>query len=306
MNAKQSMPRAGIASLCCLLALGCLTASASAKGMRPLDDSALSDVRGGDGISFDLNNFSMSGNARITYYTPDNLSSAYIGNLYAARSDDPNNPFGDPYRISVIKGAAGLADVIDLAFPQNANGLACWQFAFDWGVNSNGIAFDGGSAVFKDTVFYGGGIQLSTPRSGDGFAFGLALRMDIGNILLRPRGRGDITQADAAGVAEQMNISGVRIGEVDANGNFTGKPWRIADLAGQPGVINAVTDSDGNPRLHIGIDWPDLARAPDGAALGGLQINNISFRSDVTGNLDLGSSRIGSMQIQYLDIKFRP
>lgn len=290
-----------LAHALCATALLCCAAQAQA--MQPLNDSALSNVRGRDGLSFDLSNFSMAGDARFTYYAPaPSNASAYIANVYASRSDDPDNAFGDPYRLEVVRGAPGLADVISLAFPTNANGMKRWQHAFDWGVDADGIAFDGGSIVIKDAVLYGGGMQWTTPRVGDGTAFGLGLRMDIGNLLLRPRGRGDIAQAEPAGVTEQLNLRGLRIGAVDSNGNFQNAPWRIADVASQPGILNAVTDSAGNARLHIGIDWPGAGGAP----LGGLQIDNISFRSDVTGNLDLGSSRIGTMQIQYLDMKVRP
>ncbi len=303
MTLKLPAAHAAMARLCGLLALCGMTGVAAAQGLQPLSDSTLSSVTGRDGLSFDLSNFSLSGDARYTYYAPSpSTASAYIANPYLSRSDDAANAFSDPYRLEVLAGAPGMADVITLSNPENANGLKRWQAAVDWGVNADGIAFEGGSIVVKDAVFYGGGMQWTTPRSGDGIAFGIGLRADIGNILLRPRGRGDITQAEPAGVAEQMNIRGVRIGAVDSNGDFLNTPWRIADVARQPGVLNAITDTDGNPRLHIGIDWPDA----NGAMLGGLQVENISFRSDITGNLDLGSSRIGSMQIQYLDIKFRP
>lgn len=286
-----------------LLALWLIAAQAGATGLQPLTDDALSTVQGRDGLSFDLANFSMSGDARLTYYAPaPSTASAYISNMYATRSDDPANPFGDPYLLDIVRRGPGESDVITLARPQNANGAKRWQTAFDWGVNADGIAFDGGSIVLRDTTFYGGGMQWTTPRVGDGIAFGTSLRMDIGNLLLRPRGRGDISLAEPAGVTEQMNFRGVRIGAVDSNGNFLNTPWRIADVTSQPGVINAVTDSAGNSRMHIGIDWPDA----NGAALGGLQIDNLSFRSDITGNVDLGASRIGAMQIQYLDIKLRP
>lgn len=284
---------------CALILLACT----AAHGMQPLNDSALSTVQGRDGVSFDLSNFSMSGDARFTYHAPGPAAaSAYIGNVYLSRSDDPDNEFSDPYRFEVRKGATGLADVLHLSRPENANGLKRWQAAFDWGVSADNMNFEGGSIVVKDAVFYGGGTQLTTPRYSDGFAFGTALRVDIGNILLRPRGRDDITQAEPATVTEQLNLRGIRIGEVDSNGTFLNTPWRIADVTSQPGIINAVTDSAGNARLRIGIDWPDA----NGAPLGGLQIDNISFRSDVTGNLDLGSSRIGSIQLQYLDIRVRP
>ena len=299
----KSFLSGGMAGLCASLALGCIGGVAHAEGMVPLSDASLSSVQGRDGLSFDLSNFSMSGDARFTYFAPSpSTASAYIGNLSLSRSDDPTNPFSDSYRLDIIRGATGRADVINLAFPENVNGLQRWQTAFDWGVNADGIAFEGGSMVVRDAAFYGGGVQWTTPRVGEGVAFGLGLRMDIGNILLRPRGRDDITLAEPAGVSEQMNISGIRLGAVDSAGNFLNTPWRIADVNAQPGIFNAVTDATGQSRIHFGIDWPDA----NGAALGGVQIDKIAFRSDVTGNLDLGSSRIGSMQIQFLDVKVRP
>ncbi|HJV52905.1 MAG TPA: DUF6160 family protein [Noviherbaspirillum sp.] len=312
---RRSLPRAGMHALPCALAL-CLALTgmpAVAGGLQPLSDDALSAVRGRDGISFDLNNFSLSGDAKITYTAPTGAT-AYLSNIYLARSDDASNPFGDPYTLDVKK-VSGLSDVIELMFPKNPAGIAKWQFAYDWGVddstkanNTNGFVFEGGSTVFKDVVFYGGGLQLFPSRSGsEGIGFGLGLRVDIGDILIRPRGRGDITNPDSS--AEQMRFSNIRLGALDNNGNISSQPWTIADAEKQPGVIDAVTNTDPNvqatSRLHIGIDWPDLDRAPNGAALGGVEIGNISFGNGA-GAVNLGASRIGSMQIQYLDIKFKP
>jgi hypothetical protein len=279
------------------------TALPPALAMEAMSDASLSSVQGRDGMSFDLSGFALSSNARITYYTPGPSSSSLtIANLSASRSDDPAAPFADPYLLDIKRGAPGMADYLDLAFPLNTSGNVRWQAALDWSVNANGTTVDGGSIVMKDAAVYGGGLQLTTPRSGDGIALGLALRADIGNLLFRPRGRDDITQADPATVPEQLNFRGIRIGAVDANGAFTNAPWRIADVATQPGILRAESDANGTPRLRIGIDWPSAA----GAATGGISIDNVSFKSDITGNLDLGSSRIGSMQIQYLDIRFRP
>lgn len=305
MNPSRFMPRARSITLGALLlysALACQQAGAAS--MEPLSDAALSTVRGRDGVSFDLNNFSLSGNAKITYTAPTGAS-AYISNIYLTRSDDTSNPFGDPYTLDV-RTASGLSDVIELMFPKNAAGLAKWQFAYDWGVNANDIAFEGGSTVFKDVVFYGGGLQLFPPRVGEGIGFGLGLRMDIGEILVRPRGRDDITNPDST--AEQMRFSRIRVGAVGSDGiTITSSPWQIADAGAQPGVINAVTDPNdpSKSRLHIGIGWPDLDRAPNGAAVGGIEIGNISFGNS-TAPFDLGASRIGNIQIQYLDIKFKP
>jgi hypothetical protein len=299
LNVTRPFIRHAVAALGAGIALGLCALPSFAQGLQPLDDAALSTVQGRDGLSFDLSNFSMSGDARITYYAPaPSNASAWVGNMYATRSDNPD-AFSDPYRLDVVKSDTGLADIVTLAFPTNAAGGQRWQYVYDWGVSADGADREGGSVMFKDAVFYGGGVQWSTPRDSEGIAFGLALRFDIANLLLRPRGRGDITQVDSA--AEQMNISGIRVGAVDSSGNFTNTPWRIADVTSQPGVINAVTDANGQSRLHVGIDWPDA----NGAPLGGLEIGNITFKSNVTGNLDLGSSRIGSIQIQYLDVKFR-
>lgn len=291
------------AASCAALAFCVSTSIANAQALQPLSDDALSAVQGRDGLSFDLHNFTASGDARITYQAPSpSNATLYVGNIFLTRSDDPANPFGDPFRLDVVQGGPGLADVISLAFPENANGAKVWQAAVDWGINADNIAFEGGSLILKDAVFYGGGLQLTTPRTTDGVAFGLGLRADIGNVLIRPRGRDDISQADAPGITEQLNLRGVRIGAVDSDGNFLNTPWRVADTAKQPGILHAVTESDGTARLRIGIDWPDASGAP----LGGVRIDNVSFRSDVTGNLDLGSSRIGSIQLQYLDVRFRP
>jgi hypothetical protein len=98
-----------------------------------------------------------------------------------------------------------------------------------------------------------------------------------------------------------MVLSNVSIGAAGADGMPSG-PWRIADVTSQAGIFNARTDDAGNARLHIGIDWPDANGAPTGT----LQIGNITFRSPNAVPVDLGSSRIGAIQLQYLDVKFRP
>lgn len=114
--------------------------------------------------------------------------------------------------------------------------------------------------------------------------------MDIGQLSFQPRGRDDATEA--------MVLSGVHIGGVDGN------PWVIAHVAAQPAVINALNDESG-PRLHIGIDWPDARYGNGQASAGSIVVDNISFVSPGQPAVDLGSSRIGSVQIQYLDIKFK-
>jgi len=267
--------------------------------LEPLSDSALARIGGRDGMSFNLSNFAVAGNAVLRYHTPDGRGSIGIGKLSASRSDNVDAPFADPYRLDVMPGGPGGANIVNIAMPQNVLGREAWQFAFDFDVADNGVNVNGGSVILKDLVYYGGGLQWSTPAVGDGLAFGMSTRMEIGSLALQPNGR------DATG--EAMVLSNVRIGAALEDGSAPVAPWRLADVSAQAGIFNARTDEAGNSRLHIGINWPEAGAA---AAAGTLQIGNISFRSDAGGtaapNVDLGSSRIGSIQLQYLDIKFRP
>lgn len=277
-----------------LLALAAAVIAGPVLAMQPMADSDLSAVRGRDGVSFDLNGFAMNGDVRVTYTAPSGAS-IYKGNLAASRSD-ASDAFADPYRIDIVPGMGGLADVMHLAFPANGAGEQRWQFAYDWGVQANGITSDNGAVVISDMVFRGGGLQFSTPQNVDGIAWGAALRIDIGQLAYRPQGRSD--------PLGQMALSNIQLGAVDANGNFTGEPWQLAHVASQPGILNALNDDSG-PRLHVGIDWPDGRFGNGEAPAGGLAIGNISFNNPSGGSVDLGSSRIGSIQIQYLDVKFR-
>jgi hypothetical protein len=263
--------------------------------MQSLEDEALSQVSGRDGLAFNLSGFALAGPMTLTYANDDGQS-LWLGNFYLSRSDDVDATFSDPYRLNIY-GRPGMADVIELSNPLNANGLQKWQFAADFGINANGSAFNGGTLILQDLVFQGGGLSITTPadEAVQGMAFGLALRVDIGRLIIRPRDRGDISVADSADVTEQLSLSGIHIGTPD------GKPWAIADVTSQPGIFNAVTDADGKSYLHMGIDW---SSAPNGAPVGSLVVDNIAFKSNVTGDVNLGSSRIGGIQIQYLDIKF--
>ena len=270
-----------------------LSAPALAAALEPLPDSALAKVAGRDGMSFNLSNFAMSGNAELRYYAPGG-GSIGIGNLAASRSDNTDAPFADPYRLDIVAGGPGRADWINIAFPENAAGREVWQVAYDFGVNAGGVDVKNGSVILKDLIYYGGGLQWSTPAVGDGLAFGLAARIDLGSLTLAPNGR--------AATGEAMVLSNVKIGAATSDGSAPTAPWRIADVTSQAGIFNARTDAAGNASLHIGVSWPDAGQA---APSGTLQIGNISFRSDAGANMDLGSARIGSIQLQYLDVKFR-
>jgi hypothetical protein len=260
--------------------------------LEPLPDSALARVVGRDGMSFNLSNFAVSGNATFRYFTPGG-NSIGIGNLSASRSDNVDAPFADPYRMDVVQGGPGSADIVDIAMPQNAAGREIWQVAYDLDVDADGRHANLGSVMLKDLVYYGGGVQFSTPAVGDGLAFGLSTRFELGSLTLAPNGRAD--------TAEALVLSNISVGAATKDGSAPTQPWRIADVASQAGIFNARTDAAGNPSLHIGIGWPDAG----GAAAGTLQIGNITFQSPA-GNVDLGRSSIGAIQLQYLDVKFHP
>jgi len=279
--------------LICLLVWLAMLSAMPARALEPLPDSALAKVAARDGMSFNLSNFAVKGNATWRYFTPGG-NSLGIGNLSAARSDNTDAPFADPYRLDVVQGGPGRADIVDIAMPQNAAGREVWQVAYDLGVDADGRHVDVGSVLLKDLVYRGGGVQFSTPVQGDGLAFGLSTRFDLGSLTLAPNGRAD--------TADALVLSKVSVGAATGDGSLPTQPWRIADVASQAGIFNARTDAAGNASLHIGIGWPD---AGAGAPAGTLQIGNITFQSPA-GNVDLGRSSIGSIQLQYLDIKFHP
>lgn len=289
------------------LALAAAAAACHAGSLRALGDEELAGVRGSDGLAFNLNGFSLSGGLTLTYTMPGpSGNSLWLGNLSLSRSDDPASTFSDPYTLKVLPRGNGLADVIRLGEPANANGLLKWQFAADWGVHADGIDFQGGALVVKDLVTRASSLTLTTPATPgvEGIAFGLALQADIGHLLLRPRGRDDVSNPDPTSVSEQWRFSGIKLGAASDTGVMLGAPWAIADATNQPGIVNAITDAGGNSFLHIGIGWPTTAA---GAAIGSLTIDDIAFKSASLpgGGMDLGSSRIGTLQIQFLDVKLK-
>lgn len=294
-----------------------LLAALPAAALTPLPEEELAQVSGA-GLAFNLVGFSLTGSRYGTLtltYTGSAGSTLWLGNLALSRSDDPSATFTDPYTLQLIGRGNGLPDVIQLSEPANANGLLKWQFATDFGINAGSTSFLGGALVLQDLRSYGGTLSLAPPSTPgvDGASFGLALRADIGNLLLRPRGRDDTTNADAPTVGEQLRVQGIHLRAYNATAALPTAPWAIADVAQQPGIVNAVTVG-GMSSLHAGIGWPTTAA---GAPVGTLVIDNIAFKTDAPGFIDpstgaasnsfsLGSSRIGSMQLQFLDIRLRP
>jgi hypothetical protein len=163
------------------------------------------------------------------------------------------------------------------------------QFGYDLLVNANGSSL-GTGVQMQNIVFGGSSLQLTSNASG-GVSLGLGLNLSIGDVLLQPNGRGNTNG--------QLALSGIVIGAAGSNGTA---PWVLADINAQPGVLNVVNDASGNSEVQLGIGWPTT---PGTAPSGSLQIGNITFTTP-NGNVNLGSSSIGSMQIQYLNVKLKP
>lgn len=285
--------------LCSLLACW----SSTALALEPLAEDELAQVVARDGLRFDFKDFELSGAARITYTSPAGAS-AWWGNLYAARSDDPGREFSDPYRLDIV-ARPGLADAFVLAFPDNPDGLAKWRIAWDWGVAADGLVRDGGAFMMRDLVLQGGNAQWTTPTDRDGTAWGLGIKAQIADMYWLSGAQNAGLWTDPQAAVDGLRVSGVRIGAGSLDPNASAAPggvWQIAEVTRQPGILNVEAGEDGKPRLHFGIGWPVGAEA----AVGAISVDAVRFVNAGLPTADLGSSRIAGIQIQFLDVKFRP
>ncbi|MCA6217357.1 hypothetical protein KGA65_12475 [Ideonella sp. B7] len=275
-----------------------LAAARPAWALETLSERDLATVQGRDGLYFNLQNFSLSGQLSLSYASPDGAMLKF-GDLAISRTDDPAHLLDDPYALWIARRGTGLADVVHLDLPQNAAGLQRWQAAADLAVTpAGGTPQALGALVLQDLALYGGGVQLSTQSdggAGSGLVLGVALRADVGALSWRARGRNDGSEA--------LTLSGIHLGAVDASGQFTGQPWALADVSQQPAVLQVIRDGNGGQVLQLKVDW----RSSDtGAAKAGLLIDNVRFDSAANGAMDLGSSRISSFQINHMDLRLRP
>jgi hypothetical protein len=273
-----------LAHLCIIGGLCCSGTVAVAADMQPLSDEVLSDIRGGDGISF-LANLNITSNA-FTLGVSDTA-----GNPATLAFNNIAITGPAAWTLDVVGGGAS-SDFVNFGIPAIgfSNPLS---MSFDLAVTANGSTF-GTGVSFQNMLFNGSSLQL-TPNTVSGVNFGLGLNMAVGNVLLQPNGVGN--------TSGQMSFSGITVGAATTGApNSVGiAPWVIADLVAQPGIFAAAVDSGGNPYIEIGIGWPT---GPTPAASGSIQINDIKFATP-SGNVDLGASSIGSMQIQYLNIKLK-
>jgi hypothetical protein len=279
-----------------------------AHAMQALQDDELSAVRGADGIAFNLNNFSLISSLTnpltLTYVSP-NGSALTLSGLDLSRTDDADQ-FADPYQLS-LRSRTGLPDVIAIDFPLNVAGKQSWSLTADFSNcgtfaagSCTGSNFFGGTLQVLDLTMKGGGLYVSPSQvpNTEGIAFGLGTQLDIGSLSVYSRGRaadGSIDQGDV------LAISGIHLADA-----ATGGAWMLADLDKHPGLINAATDATGS-YLHLQVGWPTTSDPVPAAAL---RIDNITFTTaGVNGAAatvtNLGSASIASMQINYLDIKFR-
>jgi hypothetical protein len=282
-------------------------AAAVPQGMKPLQDDELSAVRGADGIAFNLQNFSLTSSLTnpltLTYLSP-NGSSLTLSGLSLSRTDD-SDEFADPYQLT-LQSRPGLSDMISLTFPLNTAGNQQWNLTTDFShcdaVTSGtctGTNFVGGTLQISDLTMKGGGLYIAPTTLADtqGIAFGLGTQLDIADLWVYSRGRasdGTIDKSDA------LDIKGIHLA------NVNGGPWMLADLNNHPGLFNADTDSTGS-YLHLQVGWPTAGYSVPAASLA---IDNITFTTaGVNGatatTTNLGSASIASMQINYVDIKFR-
>jgi hypothetical protein len=256
-----------------------VSSASVAANLQTLNDDALSDVQGRDGVSFLLGLNANIGSINLGVYDTDNKPASIILNKVAL-----TGTLG--VKFDIFPGIPGLSDLINISLPDIISNHPL-QYAYDLEIVANGRSL-GTGVTYQNMSYVGSSMQWSTSGSG-GLAFGLGLNMSAENIFLQPNGRG-ISNG-------QMNLNGLKLSNADG----TGSPWVIADVANQPGSLRVVSDANGDSSFQMGIAWPDVQKD---APAGSLHIDNVSFTTP-TGKVDLGASSIGSMQIQYLNVKFK-
>jgi len=294
--------------LCMSPARGAVEQAPANHAMQPLGDDELAAVRGADGIAFNLSNFSLTSIASnpltLTYLSP-NGSSLTLSGLDLSRTDDADQ-FADPYSLT-LQSRGSLPDMIAIDFPLNIAGAQKWSLTADFANcdavtagTCTGTNFLGGTLQVLDLTMKGGGLYVSPTTLADtqGIAFGLGTQLDIGSLAVYSRGRAADGTIDTS---DSLVVSGIHL--ADAN---TGGAWMLADLTNHPGLINADTDATGS-YLHIQVGWPTTADPVPAATL---SIANITFTTAGANGAaptttNLGSASIASMQINYVDIKFR-
>ena len=275
--------------------------------MKSLADSELAEVRGADGVAFNLDHFSivssLTNPLSLTYLSPGG-SSLTLSGIDLARTDDAD-PFADPYQLT-LKSRPGLSDMIAIDFPLNVAGTQAWSLTADFAHCDRvaagactGTLFLGGTLQVLDLTMKGGGLTIAPTSlaSTQGVSFGLGTQLDIGSLSVFSRGRGADGTIDAG---DTLALRGIHLADV------RGGAWMLADLDRHPGLFNADTDAAGS-YLHLQVGWPTAGYEVPAASL---RIDNVTFTTAGANGApatvtNLGSASIASMQINYVDIKFR-
>ncbi len=242
---------------------------ANAAGLKVLSEEDLSKEVGRDGVSFAT---SLNMDIGSYVFTPYDAA--------ALRHENITIRGTSLSEFDVLQGNPGNPDIGSWSIPEASN-VSPLQIEYDLVVSANDKTL-GTAVTYKDLIPKGSAFQFSTGPSG-GVDLGLATKLSIGQLLFSPNGR--------TSTVGQMAISGIKVESSETPGN----PWVIADLKTQSGKFRI--PNDGVTSLSLGVDWPVGADA----ATGKLTIDNVAFSNGT----NLGSSSIGSMQIQYMNIKFR-
>ena len=254
----------------------------NAAGLKVLSEEDMSREVGRDGVTF-----ATALNLEVGSYvfTPYDGASVQHKNLTAK---------GTILSIfDIVKNDPGKPDIGQWHIPMIATTKPL-QIEYDLVVSTTGkdsVKTDlGTSVMYKDFVPNGSVFQWTSGPTG-GIDLGLATNLSIGQLIFSPNGRKD--------EYGQMKFDGIK---VESSKN-PGSPWVMADLKTQSGKFRLPVEN-GVTRLQLGIDWPE---GTADAATGRLSIDKVAFPNpnNIQQPIDLGSSSIGSMQIQYMNIKFR-
>jgi len=285
-----------------------MACTVSAQALTPISDDELASVHGRDGIAFNLLGFSLGGpNLSVTFSSSKGDANPFaltLSDISMSRSDDPTSTYSDPYTLTLTQRGNGMSDVITLTDPQNAQGLLKWQFAANFSLYDGNTTFNGGGLLVQNLQSYGNSVSIasSSDPNAQGIELGLQLQFNVGALSLRPNGQGNTSLLNDPNQPEQLSFQGIHLAAATANGTLGTTPWALANVTNQPLTVNTVTNADGSASLHMNLAWPSAGYT---APAGSLAIDDINFASAAGPSMDLGSSHIGSMQIQYLDIKFR-
>lgn len=256
---------------------------ASAAGLQPMTEEAMSKEVGRDGINFALDLHVDVGSQVIGVYDPKDAPAFFRRNNFLTTGTFLAS-------LDIRPGEAGNPDYIDWVYP-NISTTKPLQSGYDLVIEASGQSF-GTGVTYQDISLAGGSMQWSTGATG-GLAFGKAINTTIGHVLLGANVR-------SSKDGQMMDISGVKV-----SGAVDGTPWVLANLTTQPGTFRALGDGKGGTNLQFGIDWP---KGNAEAGIGKMSIDNVSFQnisSSATTTQSIGGVSIGSMQIQYLNIKIK-